>query len=73
MRKEIIIIKSIIRVEVDERVEDCENIKDAIEKGCFKYLDSELDIRTENGEVLGDKGTIEQVKEAIKYGLEERG
>lgn len=73
MRKEILILTSTITIEVDEGVELCDNFKDAIKGGHAKFIKVDVGLSTESGMVCEDKDVLEEARQAIIYGLEERG
>lgn len=71
--KSIVIFKNTITIEVDERADACDNFKDAIKCGYAKIIGVDVHVSTESGNVYDDEGGLENIRQAIIYGLEEKG
>jgi hypothetical protein len=59
--------------EADERISECNNIKEAIEKGFLDINITELTLLNPDGSEHTDEDDIKVIKQALIFGLKEKG
>lgn len=73
MEKIQFVLNSKMTFEVDgSLVKDSTTFKEAMDNGCVKVVDFDVDLIKENGEKCYDSAILDPIKDAIIYGLLER-
>lgn len=72
MAKEIVTLNYTLTFEIDEEIVH-NNLKDAYNKGLVTIIKNDVSISAESGLVCDDKYILENTKDAIMYGLLEKG
>jgi hypothetical protein len=72
MERKELILESKFRFVVDETVDDFDSFKEAMDGGAIKIIKTDINLSTTDGEVCNQEDTIDEIIQAIIYGLRER-